>query len=165
MMACEPIAARVDPHDLDAEAAVLSAVLLASTPGGAETTALATARTIVRPEHFYSEAHRQIFAACIELDDLAEPVDVVLVASRLRETGRLAQVGGMAYLTEVLNAAPAVVHVAAYAKIVARLARRRELVSRLERAVAELRTGADDSGVVERVRREVEAIAAWERSV
>ena len=161
MMSAGPIAACIELFDLNAEAAVLSAVMLATTPGGAEATALATARTIVHPEHFYSEAHRQIFEAACELDDLGGPVDVVLLSSRLRDTGRLAQVGGMAYLTEVLNAAPAVVHVASYARIVVRLAQRREIASRLERAAVAVRTSHDAHAIVERVRREVEAIATW----
>ncbi len=39
---------------------------------------------------------------------LARIPDAVTIASRLRAPGRLAQVGGLAYVTEVLNAAPAI---------------------------------------------------------
>ena len=65
----------------------------------------------LKPEHFYSEAHRRIHEACVELSAEGKPVDVVQVATWLRDRERLAQVGGMAYLTEVLNAAPAVANV------------------------------------------------------
>ena len=52
--------ARVPPHDLDAEAAVLSAVML-------DPLAFDKVNEFLRPEHFYSEAHRRIYEACIEL--------------------------------------------------------------------------------------------------
>ncbi len=107
----EPIATegRVPPHDLDAEAAVLSAVML-------DPLAFDKVNEFLRPEHFYSEAHRRIHEACVELSAEGKPVDVVQVATWLRDRERLAQVGGMAYLTEVLNAAPAVANVVAYAR-------------------------------------------------
>ena len=54
------IEGRVPPHDLDAEAAVLSAVMV-------DPLALDKVIEFLKPEHFYSEAHRRIFEACVEL--------------------------------------------------------------------------------------------------
>lgn len=102
---------RTPPHDLDAEAAVLSAVLL-------DPTAMDQVQDLLRHEQFYSEAHVRIFEVAEALRDEGGAIDVVLVATRLRDTGRLVQVGGMAYLTEVMNAAPAVGNVRKYAQIV-----------------------------------------------
>ena len=48
----------------------------------------------LKPEHFYSEAHRRIYEACVELRAKGKPVDVVQVATWLRDRERLAQVGG-----------------------------------------------------------------------
>ncbi len=118
--AVPPVSART--YDLDAEAAVLSAVLLRGE-------AIDEVRALLEPEHFFSEAHRRLFeAACAERDAGRVP-DVVTIASRLRAQGRLAQVGGMAYVTEVLNAAPAVEprRLEAYAKTVRNLWARRRL--------------------------------------
>jgi replicative DNA helicase len=150
--------APLPPHDLDAEAAVLSAVLLATTPHGSEPGALDAARHVLTDADFFSGRHRWIFGACCALADAGSAVDVVLVAGWLRDQGRFAQVGGMAYLTDVINAAPAVRHVASYASVVARHARTRRLIARYERAALELRAGADADAVVAKVR-EVEAIA------
>src|SRR6266581_3978648 len=50
--------ARVPPHDLDAEAAVLSAIMI-------DGAALDKVLEFLKPEHFYSEAHRRIYEACI----------------------------------------------------------------------------------------------------
>ena len=98
---------RVPPHDLDAEAAVLSAVLIDPMAIGKV--------DFLHPEHFYSERHRQIFAVAEELGQAGQKVDIVTVASILKTRERLVQIGGMGYLTEVLNAAPCVANVRAYA--------------------------------------------------
>ncbi|HEY8091736.1 MAG TPA: DnaB-like helicase N-terminal domain-containing protein, partial [Polyangiaceae bacterium] len=121
---------RVPPHDLDAEGAVLSAVMV--DPG-----ALDKVQEFLRPEHFYSEAHRRIFEACSELSATGRPVDVVQVATWLRDHDRLAQVGGMAYLTEVLNSAPAVANVAAYGKTIHEKWRVRSLILTCQRVTAQ----------------------------
>jgi len=124
------IAGRVPPHDLDAEAAVLSAVMI-------ESLSLDKVLEFLKPEHFYSEAHRRIFEACVELKREGKPVDVVQVGTWLKDRERIAQVGGMGYLTEVLNAAPAVANVASYGYTIREKARVRQLIAVCQRVSAE----------------------------
>lgn len=112
------------PSDMDAEAAVLSSVLLSGGP------ALDTLGQTFDARFFFSESHRRIYEACADLHDNVQPVDVVQVATWLRDRDRLAQVGGMAYLTEVLNAAPAVTNIAGYARTVRDLWRMRKVIER-----------------------------------
>jgi replicative DNA helicase len=128
----EPLAveSRVPPHNLDAEAAVLSAVMV-------DPLALDKVNEFLRPEHFYSEAHRRIYEASVELSAQGRPVDVVQVATWLRDHERLAQVGGMAYLTEVLNAAPAVANVVAYGRTIHEKWRVRQLILACQRVTAQ----------------------------
>jgi replicative DNA helicase len=114
---------RVPPNDQDAEGAVLSAVMIHDGRAGFDEVA-----DVLRPEHFYSEAHRRIFAACEALVVAGKPCDVVTVATWLREHDRLAQVGGMAYLTEVVNAAPALANLRDYAEIVGGKWRARQVI-------------------------------------
>jgi replicative DNA helicase len=121
---------RIPPHDLDAEAAVLSAVMV-------DTLAFDKVNEFLRPEHFYSEAHRRIYEASLELSAVGKPVDVVQVATWLRDHERLAQVGGMAYLTEVLNAAPAVANVVAYGRTIHEKWRVRQLILACQRVTAQ----------------------------
>jgi len=87
---------RSPPHDLTAEACVLCCVL-----GAGE---LHVVREVISPKHFFSEAHRRIFEATIDLDVRGLVPDMVLVQAELSRSGRLAQVGGSAYLSEILNA-------------------------------------------------------------
>lgn len=93
---------RVPPHDLGAESAVLSAVLLG------DVAALDVAASVLEPQHFYAEAHRRTFEAALALREVSQPVDVVQVSSWLTKRERIEQVGGAAYLAELLNAAPAI---------------------------------------------------------
>ena len=102
---------KVPPHDLDAEAAVLSAILI-------DANALDRVLEFLKPEHFYSEAHRRIYEASVELRSVGQPVDIVQVGTWLKDRERIQQVGGMSYLTEILSAAPAIANVAAYGKTI-----------------------------------------------
>ena len=124
-----PVEGRVPPHDLDAEAAVLSAVML--DPAALD-------RVVdLKPEYFYSEAHRRIFEACLELRQSGQPVDVVQVGSWLKDRQRLAQVGGMGYLGEILDAAPVVANVAAYGQIIHEKYRIRQLILACQKVSAQ----------------------------
>lgn len=126
----KPVDGRVPPHDLDAEAAVLSAVLL-------ERDALDRVLEILKPEHFYSEPNRRIYEAAVDLALEGSPIDVVSVASWLRSREWLVQVGGAGYLAQIVDATPAVAHVAAHAKIVFEKWRIRELIAKCWRILSE----------------------------
>jgi replicative DNA helicase len=123
MPAAEPTETldRIPPHDLDAEAAVLSSVLI-------DASALDKVEDLLRPEHFFAESHTWIYRAAQALRQDDRPVDVATVGTWLRDCSRLAQVGGMAYITEVLNAAPAVLNVRAYAETVVDKAMARRVI-------------------------------------
>src|SRR5262249_10493451 len=127
------------PHDLDAEAAVLSAVLLV----GAD--ALAGISPL-RPEHFYSDANGRIYEAALALALAGTPIDTVSVAAWLRDRQRLAKAGGAASLAQLTDATPAVAHVAAHASIVYEKWRLRQLIATCQKVAAE---GYGDVGVVQ----------------
>ncbi len=120
---------RVPPHDLDAEAAVLSAAML-------DPSALDKVVDL-KPEYFYSEAHRRIFEACVELRSQGSPVDVVQVGSYLKDRQRLAQVGGIPYLTQILDAAPVVANIGAYGRTIHEKYRVRQLILACQRISAQ----------------------------
>jgi DnaB-like helicase N terminal domain/AAA domain len=103
------VSERVPPHDLDAEAAVLSAMLLSRE-------AVDRVRNILESEHFYSDANGRIYEVAQELASEGRPVDITLVASVLRDQDGLAQIGGPSYLAQLADATPAVAHVEAHAE-------------------------------------------------
>src|SRR5690348_592989 len=130
---------RVPPHDLDAEGAVLSAVLL-------ERDALDKVLETLKPDHFYSEANRRIYEAAVELSTKGTPIDIVSVAGVLRDRERLAQVGGSAYLAQLVDSVPSVAHIESYARRVKEKWRVRQVIATCQRVAAE---GYGDVGEVQ----------------
>ena len=118
----EKIFERVPPQNLDAEAAVLGAILL-------ERDALVKAFEVLRPEHFYREAHHKIFAACHALFERGEPVDLITLANELGRRNQLEQMGGSQYLISLAEAVPTAANVQYHASIVRAKALLRELIN------------------------------------
>jgi replicative DNA helicase len=112
---------RVPPHSVEAEESVLGAVLLDSDAANIALEKLA-------PEDFYRPAHQAIFDAVLTLFNKNEPIDAVTVAEGLRRSDMLERVGGLGYLTELIDAVPATSNVEHYAGIVEEHALRRRLM-------------------------------------
>lgn len=122
-----PIEGRMPPSDLDAEGAVLSAILLSPD-------VLAEVSEFLDAEHFYADANRRVYEAIKDLDDVGSPIDCVTVASRLKDQDRLGQVGGTAYLSLLVNETPSIANVEAHAKIVRDKWRVRQAIKMLRNA-------------------------------
>ncbi len=91
----------------------------------------------LKPEHFFSESNGRIFEAALALAEGGRPVDTVTVASWLRDRDQLIQVGGAAYLVQIVDATPAVAHVEAHASIVTMKWRRRRAIAAAQLIAAE----------------------------
>ncbi len=102
---------RIPPQAVDAEMAVLGAMLL-------DSEAVADALEILRPEHFYKEAHQKIFAAMQALVERNQAVDIVTLSEELKKRNLLAQLGGEVYLTQLVDKVATAAHVKHYAEIV-----------------------------------------------
>jgi replicative DNA helicase len=125
------------PHELDAEAAVLSAVMI----DAGDVEALRSIADLLRPDHFYSEAHRRIYEAALALMGRGVAPDTVAIGSELKDHGRLQQAGGLGYLTELLNASPAVANARNHAEIVFDAWRQRQVLLRCQEAAAQIYDG------------------------
>jgi replicative DNA helicase len=113
---------RIPPHNLDAERAVLGAILLE----GRE--ALPRVIELLRPSDFYTEAHRAIYGTILNLFDRGEPVDVITLSEELRRGDQLQFVGGQAMLAGLVEYASIAAHLGAYAHSVRDMAVLRELI-------------------------------------
>ncbi len=113
--------ARVPPHNLEAEASVLGAVMLS--PDAAN-----IALEKLQPEDFYKPAHQIIFEAIIGLFNSNQAIDAVTVSDALRRNKQLDRIGGVGYLTGLLETVPAASNVDYYADIVDETAARRRLL-------------------------------------
>lgn len=122
---------RPPPSDLDAEAMVLSAVLL-------DPRRLDEVLEVLRDgSSFYSESNARIYATCVDIAREGAALDIGTVASRLRRQGRLEACGGPAYLAQIVDAVPVVAHVAAHARTVRDLATQRRTIAEAQRIAAE----------------------------
>ena len=121
---------RVPPQNIEAEQAVLGAMLL-------EREAIAKVMEKLRSEDFYREAHKVIFNAMLELYNRNEAVDLVTVTEVLKKNGKLEDVGGIAYVTSLANAVPTAANVVYHAGIVEEKSILRQLV-RSATEIAEL---------------------------
>ncbi len=101
---------RIPPQNLDAEKAVLGSIMLR--PGS-----LHEISDIITAESFYSEKHRTIFKAMIDLSMKGEPIDLLSLSGKLKEKKHIDIVGGMSYLTELANIVPSSTNIKHYATI------------------------------------------------
>ena len=78
---------RVPPHNIEADASLLGAMLLSRD-------AIADALEVVKVEHFYKPSHGHVFEAICGLYAAGEPADPVTVAEALTRADLLAAIGG-----------------------------------------------------------------------
>jgi replicative DNA helicase len=116
-----PMPDREPPHNLEAEEAVLGAVL-------ASGQLLAEVAAVLEEADFYRPAHRAVWRAVLRLADRGEPTDPVTVLGELDDSRELADVGGAPFLHTLLEAVPTMANAAHYARLVAECARRRRVI-------------------------------------
>lgn len=126
---------RLPPHNLEAEQSVLGSLLI-------DRDAVIRVASFLKPEDFFRSAHATIFQAIVDLYNRREPPDFVTVVDELERRERLEEVGGVAYITELMNAVPTAVHVEYYGRIVERTATLRRLI---EAGSEIVRIGYDES--------------------
>src|SRR3712207_6828940 len=114
-------AARVPPHDLDAERAVIGAMLVSET-------AVSAVAERLTAEDFYSEVHRIIYSAMTRLYSRGDPIDQLTLTNELRTVGELDKVGGRAYVFQIVESVPTAANAGRYAEIVRGKALLREII-------------------------------------
>ena len=111
---------REPPYSVEAEQAVLGAMLIDAGvwPEVSHLTA----------SDFYRSDHRAIYSAVATLCEEEQPVDVVTVGQQLERDGRLAEAGGLIFLTEIAQNTPSAANSGAYANIVSEHSTRRRII-------------------------------------
>ena len=93
-MPSETVQLKIPPQVLEAERAILGGMLL-------NNDALPRVMATLAADDFYKDAHRQIYAAMVELAQKNEPVDWITLTAALKNKGSLETVGGIPFLTEL----------------------------------------------------------------
>ena len=109
------------PNNAEAEANVLAAMILSPE-------VVSDAISELRPDDFYRPSHRTLFTAMIEMNERSIPVDSISLIDYLTSEGTLAQVGGEAYILELVGNTIALVNWQHHAGIVRRDSMLREII-------------------------------------
>ena len=112
---------RMLPQDLEAEMSALGAIML-------DGNVMLQVADLLIPNDFYRENHNWIYGAMYDLFNQHAPIDVLSVASRLKEKQQLDQVGGNTYLAELINGVPSASNAKYYAEIVRKKSILRHLI-------------------------------------
>ncbi|TDJ01639.1 MAG: replicative DNA helicase [Candidatus Dadabacteria bacterium] len=125
------------PQNIEAEQAVLGAVLI-------ESTVINQVLEILIPEDFYKEAHRKIFNSMIDLDRENKPIDLLTLFDHLKSNGNLLEeVGESSYLTYLTELVPTTENVNYYAKLV----KEKSIIRKLVMAASDIAHRGNDENI------------------
>ncbi|WP_211749828.1 replicative DNA helicase [Paenibacillus sp. Marseille-Q4541] len=140
---------RVPPQNLEAEQAVLGAILL-------QAEALITAMERVSTEDFYDKPHQLIYESMIQLSEDNQPIDLITLTSLMQDKGQLEDIGGVSYLAKLAQAVPTAANVDYYAQIIEEKSMLRRLIRTATTIVSEGYAGGEDvSGMLSDAERKI----------
>ncbi len=102
---------RTPPQHLDAERALLGALILKSE-------AMHDVSVTVYPESFYADKHREIYRAILDTFMQGDPIDILTITTKLKGRNLLERTGGASYITELVESVPAAGNALYYAELV-----------------------------------------------
>ena len=115
------MAVKTLPNDIEAEQSVLGSMCLSKY-------ALQQACETLTPDSFYLASNAKIFSCIQSLAEKDVPIDLTTVTAALKNSNLLSEVGGVEYLSEILNIVPTAANIDSYIKIVEDDAIRRKLI-------------------------------------
>lgn len=130
---------RLPPQSVEAEVSVLGGILL-------ENDALNKVLEILNESDFYRESHRKIFSAIIALYERSEPADLITLSEELKRLNQLEAIGGIDYLSSLVNTVPTAANIVYYSKIVKEKSLLRKLINRATDIISQ---GYEHSGEVD----------------
>jgi len=118
---------KLPPQNIEAEESVLGALMI-------DKDSIIKIADVLTPEDFYKPAHDKIYETILRLYERREPIDILSVTAKLKESGSLQDIGGSSYLSKLIDSVPTSSHIEYYAKIV----REKRVLRNLIRASAEI---------------------------
>jgi len=113
---------QIVPHNSEAEEAVLGSILV-------NPESYYDVAQFLRSDDFYIHRNRWVWDTFVRLHEQRMPVDVLTVTDELEQAGQLAEIGGPAYLTSLINNVPTSLHAEAYGRIVEETSIRRKMLT------------------------------------
>jgi len=110
-MANEIALDKIPPQNLEAEMAVLGSMLI-------DEEAVSVATESLDKDSFYKDAHKKVFEAILDLYNANKAVDLITLTDMLKRNGALDGVGGVSFLTALVNSVPTAANISHYTNIV-----------------------------------------------
>jgi len=132
---------RVIPHNINAEQSVLGSMFLTKK-------ALEKGLEVLTDEIFYLDSHSKIFTAIKNVKDKGFSVDLTTVIEELNNQNWLQQIGGIEYLTEIIESVPTAANIDEYIKIIEQKAVLRKLIDSATDILKESYDTSNDLSIV-----------------
>ncbi|MAG44731.1 replicative DNA helicase [bacterium] len=113
---------KMPPQNREAEESVLGALMI-------DKDAIIKIADLLHSEDFYSKKHEIVYSAMMDLYAKHEPIDLLSLSNRLEAKKELENIGGSAYLTDLVTRVPTSAHLVHYAKIIQHKASLRRLIN------------------------------------
>jgi replicative DNA helicase len=133
------------PNNIQAEQSALGSILL-------DKEALMTTIGFLKPEDFYQKNHQNIYYSILDLVNKNQAVDLVTLSEELNKKKILEEVGGVTYLTNIINSVPTPVNIPHYNQIIKEKAVIRNTIIRLNEMLHLCYEDKDPKLIFERVR-------------
>ncbi len=117
----EALIKRVLPHSIEAEQAVVGAMLM-------DRDAILTSSEIISGDDFYQKAYGVIFDTVVEIYNEGKPVDLITLQERLKEKDVPAEISSLEFVRDLVTAVPTSANVKYYAEIVSEKSMLRRLI-------------------------------------
>jgi replicative DNA helicase len=132
---------RNPPQNISAEQAALGSMLL-------QEDAILQGVDILRPEDFYKKTHQNIFKCILELFEKSRGVDLVTLTEELNRRNLLEEIGGVTYLTNLINSVPTAANIEYYIKIIEEKSILRNLINNATKIVSMGYEEKDDAKIL-----------------
>lgn len=120
---------RNPPQNISAEQAALGSMLL-------QEEAILHSIDILRPEDFYQKSHQIIFQCILDLFEKSQGVDLVTLTEELNRKNLLEKIGGVTYLTNLINSVPTAANIEYYIKIIEEKSILRNLINNTTKIIS-----------------------------
>jgi len=121
-MGHQEVTVRIPPQNIEAEKSVLGSMLI-------DEEAIGIAIEILDEAWFYEESHRKIYRSILDLYNSHKNVDLITITDKLRNDGYLEEIGGVTYISTIIDFVPSSANVEHYAHIVKEKGILRKLIS------------------------------------
>ena len=131
------VVSKSQPNDILAEQAVLGSMLV-------DKDAVISAIEVLKPDDFYREDNKEIFATMLELYGIGKSIDMITLKDQLTLRGTTEKIGGIAYIATLIDNVPAVSNVENYVKIVEEKSVIRNLIKTANEIIRNGYSGTED---------------------